>query len=61
MLLKARLAVLKARSPKVLNTLLGQSEAHLMKCTLGMLFWHFLKKHKAGLDTLFYFLYFLIT
>ena len=53
MLLKA---CLKAKEPQGLSALLGQSEAHFKKCALGMLFWCFLKMHKACLDTPFDFI-----
>ena len=59
MLLKACLGSLQAQNskPQGLSTLLGQKKkkAHLMKHALGMHFWCFLKKHKAGLGALFYF------
>jgi len=47
--LKARLGALKVQNskPKSPSTLLGWSEAHLMKSASGVLLWNFLKNHKA--------------
>jgi len=58
-LLKAHLGVLKTQSsmPQGLSTLFGKTKAHLMKHALDMLFWCFLKKHKACIVVLlFYFI-----